>query len=257
MTKEENSADEVEETAAPADEVHEETKPADEQTADEVDEETVDEDTELVDEDTEPADEDTESPDDDADDPALDEKPSRFARLSGRIPRPTAKVGAIVLAVVFVATAALAGWMYWYQYQPDKQTVLFTRELREYSPAAKAALTAATTGTVSLLSYSPESVDRDLATAKTHLTGEFLDYYSKFTEQIVAPAAKQKGVKTTATVIQAAVSELYQDSAVVLLFVNQTTMSKDRPEPNLTASSVVVRLQKVDNNWLIAKFDPV
>jgi Mce-associated membrane protein len=232
---------------------------------DEVDEPTAD----VAEEHDEPATDDNEATEaqddpaaDDTDDTDTDEKapeetPSRYARLTRRIPRQRAKVASIALAVLVVAATALAGWVYWYQYRPAQHTVVFTSDLKTTSPAAKAVLAAATNGTTSLLSYSPDTVDRDLAAAKTHLTGEFLDYYSKFTDQIVAPAAKQKGVKTTATVVQGAVSELHQDSAVVLLFVNQATTSKDRPEPNLTASSVVVRLEKINDNWLISKFDPV
>lgn len=116
---------------------------------------------------------------------------------------------------------------------------------------------AASGGTVALLSYAPETLDKDLANAKAHLTGEFLKYYSQFTDQIVAPAAKQKGVKTDATVARAAVSELHPDNAVVLVFVNQVTTSKDRPDPALATSSVVVKLTKTDGRWLISEFNPV
>ncbi len=93
--------------------------------------------------------------------------------------------------------------------------------------------------------------------AKSHLTGDFLTYYSKFTDQIVAPAAKQKAVKTAASVVRTAVSELHPDSAKVLVFLNQTTTGNDRPEPTQTASSVVVSLSKTTGNWLISAFDPV
>lgn len=116
---------------------------------------------------------------------------------------------------------------------------------------------AARDGTVALLSYAPETLDKDLANAKSHLTGEFLKYYSQFTDQIVAPAARQKGVKTEATVARAAVSELHADSAVVLVFVNQVTTSKDRPDPALATSSVVVKLANTEGHWLISEFNPV
>jgi Mce-associated membrane protein len=43
----------------------------------------------------------------------------------------------------------------------------------------------------------------------------------------------------------------------VLVFVDQTTTSKASPEPNLTASSILVRLTKIDGHWLVSKFDPV
>lgn len=167
-------------------------------------------------------------------------------------PRPKrrvrALVGAAVLAAMLVASAGLAGWLYVYQYRPDQQTD---------AASSKVALDAATSGTIALLSYSPESLDQDFTAAKARLTGDFLAYYTEFTEQIVTPAAKQKSVKTTASVVRAAVSELHPDSAEVLVFINQTTTSKENPDGAFAASSVKVGLKKIDGAWLIDSFDPV
>jgi Mce-associated membrane protein len=58
-------------------------------------------------------------------------------------------------------------------------------------------------------------------------------------------------------VIGAAVSELHPNSAVVLVYVDQSTTSKDRPDPSESASSVLVSLTRVNGNWLITKFEPV
>jgi Mce-associated membrane protein len=179
---------------------------------------------------------------------APDESPQRNYRVTRRVPRYGTRVIAILLGLPVVAAAALAGWVFWYHYRPDQQTD---------NSAGKAAIGAASDGTVAVLSYAPDSVDHDFAAAKTHLTGDFLAYFSKFTEDVVAPAVRDKGIKKTATVVQAALSQLHPDSAEVLLFVDQTTTSKASPEPNLTASSVVVRLTKVDGHWLVSKFDPV
>ncbi|HNM85738.1 MAG TPA: twin-arginine translocation pathway signal, partial [Mycobacterium sp.] len=123
--------------------------------------------------------------------------------------------------------------------------------------ASDAVLQQAKDATVAVLSYSPESLDKDLAAAKSHLTGDFLSYYSQFTDQVVRPAVQTKKVSTTANVVQAAVSEIHPDKAKVLVFVNQTTTSSDRAEPALAASSVVVTMDKVDGKWLISAFDPV
>jgi Mce-associated membrane protein len=183
----------------------------------------------------------------DSQEPA-DEIPTQKHELTLWVSRFRPRLGAILIAGLVVAAAGLAGWAYGYQYRPDQQSD---------DAAAQTAMRAAADGTAALLTYGPDSVNQDFASAKKHLTGDFLSYYSKFTEKVVAPAAKGKGVKTTASVVQAAVSEIHPNSAVVLLFVNQATTSKDRPEPSLTASSVVVRLAKVDGQWLIAKFDPV
>jgi Mce-associated membrane protein len=108
-----------------------------------------------------------------------------------------------------------------------------------------------------MLSYAPESLDKDFANAKSHLTGDFLSYYTNFTQQIVTPAAKQKAVKTSAAVVRAAVSEMHPDSAVVLVFINQNTVSKENPDGAFAASAVKVGLKKINGTWLISEFNPV
>jgi Mce-associated membrane protein len=110
---------------------------------------------------------------------------------------------------------------------------------------------------VALLSYSSDSLDRDFAAARSHLAGDFLSYYDQFTQQSVAPVAKQKSMKTTAKVTGAAVSELHPDSAVVLVFADQATTTKDSPQPSLAVSSVLVHMTRVNGTWLISKFTPV
>ncbi len=157
-------------------------------------------------------------------------------------------VGVILVVVALLASAGVASWLYFYQYRVDQQTG---------EAAANVALEAAKSGTVALLSYSPDSLDRDFANAKSNLTGDFLSYYTQFTEQIVTPAAKEKQVKTAASVVRAAVSEIRPDSAVVLVFVNQVTTSKENPDGAFAASSVKVSLKKIDGRWLISAFDPV
>lgn len=170
----------------------------------------------------------------------------RFTRRGKKLSR--GKILSALLVLLVVASAALAAGLFYVQYRPDRATD---------AAAAKSAISAASEGTVAILSYSPETLDRDFSSARSHLTGDFLSYYNQFTQEIVAPAAKQKSLKTTAVVLRAAVSELHPDSAVVLVFINQTTTSPDRPEPTLTASSVLVSLTKADGNWLISSFNPV
>jgi Mce-associated membrane protein len=179
-----------------------------------------------------------------------DSSPKRTARGRRGWSRPLryVKVVPLLLVLLLLITGGVTAWLYFDQYQPKRQT----------DPGvARAVVTAASDGTVALLSYSPESLDKDFANAKSHLSGDFLSYYNEFTEQIVAPAAKQKSLKTIAHVIGAGVSELHPNSAVVLVFVDQSTTSKDKPDPAMAASSVRVSLSRVNGNWLITKFDPV
>lgn len=157
-------------------------------------------------------------------------------------------VGVAIVGVLLVAAASVTAWLYFGQYRPSQQTG---------PAAADSALQAARDGTVALLSYAPDTLDADLTAAKSHLTGEFLTYYTQFTDQIVKPAATEKQVETTATVVRAAVSDIQPDKATVLAFVNQTTLSAERPDPELANSSVLINLTKVDGKWLISEFKPV
>ncbi|UGT61299.1 twin-arginine translocation pathway signal [Nocardia asteroides] len=161
--------------------------------------------------------------------------------------RLRANAGSILLAILVIASIATAATLYAAN-RPDEGTG---------TAAQERAVAAATEGTVALLSYAPDTLDRDFAAAEQHLTGDFLDYYSQFTEQVVAPAAREKSVRTSATVVRAAVAELRQDQAVVLVFINQSTTSAEKPDPALAASSVRVTLDKVSDTWRIAAFDPV
>jgi Mce-associated membrane protein len=175
--------------------------------------------------------------------------PGRLKRFMATLKkRSSGRILPALLALLVVVSLGLLGGRLYFWYLPDRDTDAAT---------AKAAISAASDGTVAVLSYSPDTLDRDFSSAKSHLTGDFLTYYKQFTQQIVAPAAKQKSVKTTAVVLRAALSEFHPNSAVVLLFVNQSTQSKDRPEPTLTSSSVVVTLTKADGKWLISSFNPV
>ncbi len=63
-------------------------------------------------------------------------------------------------------SAVTAGSVYWWLYRPDRLTD---------AAGQQQVLSAATEGIEALLSYSPENVDNDVATAKSQLTGDFLE----------------------------------------------------------------------------------
>jgi Mce-associated membrane protein len=154
----------------------------------------------------------------------------------------------VVLVLLLLISGGVATWLYFKQYRPDQQTD---------TDVARTVARAASDGTTALLSYSSDSLDQDFAAAKSHLAGDFLSYYDQFSQQSVAPVAKQKSMKTTAKVTGAAVSELHPDSAVVLVFVDQVTTTKDSPQPSIAVSSVQVRMDRVGGKWLITKFTPM
>lgn len=183
--------------------------------------------------------------------PAAGESPSPVP-AAGALPRVLAwcrrRRVAVVAAGLVLASALAAGSVYWWLYRPDQLTGEQARQ--QVVAAAKEGIEAA-------LSYSPENLDADLANAKSHLTGQFLDYYSDFTAKVVTPAATRKGVKTEANVARAAVSQMRPGKADILVFVNQVTTSRDRPTPALSTSTVLVTMVKTGDQWLISEFKPV
>ncbi|OBJ57586.1 hypothetical protein [Mycobacterium asiaticum] len=174
--------------------------------------------------------------------------PEEAARKGRWTPgRWSGKVGAALLMLLVATSLSVLAALYWSTYKPDRDV---------NSEAAKAAITAASEGTIAILSYSPDTLDRDFSTARSHLTGEFLTYYDNFSKQVVAPAATSNGVKTSAVVLRGALTEFHPDSATVLVFANQSTQSQDRPEPVMKSSTVLVTLTKADGKWLISQFNP-
>ena len=172
------------------------------------------------------------------------EAPEGLPGPSGRRWRPFVVLPAALLA----ASAIAAGLVFWFLFRPDQLT---------NADAQQQVIAAAKEGTEAVLSYSPDNLDQSLATAKSHLTGGFLDEYSRFTDEVVRPAVSQRGVKTEANVARAAVSEMDPGRAQVLVFVNQVTTSRERPSPALATSSVMVTMVRSDGRWLISEFKPV
>ena len=175
--------------------------------------------------------------------------PGRLELVAAQVKqRLSGNVLATALALLTAASLILLGVLFWVLWRPDEATD---------ADAAKSAVAAASEGTVAVLSYSPDTLDHDISAAKSHLTGDFLKYYDDFTKAVVVPAAKQKSIKATAVVLRAAVSDFHADSAKVLLFVNQSTLSKERPQPSFANSSVSVTLTKAHGEWLISAFNPL
>jgi Mce-associated membrane protein len=127
---------------------------------------------------------------------------------------------------------------------------------RESRAAAEASVRAASESTIAILSYKPETVDRDLKAAADRLSEPFRQQYTQLVNDVVAPGAKQQHITAVATVPAAASVLATGKHAVVLVFVDQTT-TIGNDAPTQSTSSVRVSLEKVDGRWLISQFDPV
>jgi Mce-associated membrane protein len=110
--------------------------------------------------------------------------------------------------------------------------------------------------TISLLSYNPATVDADLRAAETQLTGTFREAYSSLVDDVVIPGARQKQISSTAAVPAASLVSASRNRAMVMVFVDQTTIVGS-DAPTRSASSIRVTLDKVDGRWLISDFTPI
>jgi Mce-associated membrane protein len=127
---------------------------------------------------------------------------------------------------------------------------------RESLAAAEQSVRVASESTVAMLSYKPETVDKDLKSAADRLAEPFRQQYTQLVNDVVAPGAKQQHISALATVPAAASVSATGKHAVVLVFVDQTTTIGD-DTPSQSTSSVRVSLDKVDGRWLVSQFDPV
>ncbi|ORA08097.1 hypothetical protein [Mycobacterium asiaticum] len=151
-----------------------------------------------------------------------------------------------VLPALALLLALAAGYFKWVAVSGAEAALARTESMRVASEDA-----------VALLSYSPDSAEKDLGAARDRLTGDFKDSYTELTRKVVIPGAKEKRISAVAKVNAAASVSASARHAVVLLFVNQTVTIGDGGTPTDTQPVVRVVLEKVDNRWLVSHFDPV
>ncbi|SEK78399.1 hypothetical protein [Rhodococcus maanshanensis] len=142
--------------------------------------------------------------------------------------------------------AALAGFLYFAEYRPDQ---------RVDDRARAEAQQAAADGAKALLTYTPETVFTDMAAARELLTGEFKDYHDRLAQRVIVPAATDKKITATATVTATGLTSMTDDSAEVLVFLDQSTTTAEQQAPVDTRVGAEVGLRKVDGRWLISEFD--
>ncbi|MGV0794076.1 hypothetical protein [Mycolicibacterium sp. XJ1819] len=118
------------------------------------------------------------------------------------------------------------------------------------------AVAAAEEATVVLLSYKPETVDQDLASAEALMTGDFKESFAQLARDVVGPGARQHQISSAAQVPAASAVSVTRDRAVVLAFVNQSVTVGEK-QPSESSSSVRIALDKIGDRWLISDFKPV
>ncbi|WP_051161451.1 hypothetical protein [Nocardia brevicatena] len=151
-----------------------------------------------------------------------------------------------LVALVVVASAVVAG-INGYRYWDDKR-----------AEQSRSDAVAAATRTVSaMFSYRHETVETELPRAADNLAPDFRKDYLELIEKAIVPGAKEKQLTVEATTQAGGVVSVDRAHAVVLLFLNQVTTSKDSPQGTTTGSRVRVTLDKSDDRWLVASVTPI
>jgi Mce-associated membrane protein len=150
-----------------------------------------------------------------------------------------------VLPGLALILAMTAGFMKWQD-----------SSVRDSDSVAVESVQAAKDSTVALLSYKPDTVERDLTAARDRTTGAFRDSYTDLIEKVVIPGAKQQQISATVTIPAATSVSAEPNHAVVLVFVNQAvTVGKEKPTSS--QSSMKVTMDRVGDRWLVSGFDAV
>jgi len=162
--------------------------------------------------------------------------------------------GWLVLLVVAALLAGLGGWF-----------LLRADELRSSPAAANAALvdtgrTAEVSAAVStalnrIFSYSYDRTEETERAAADVLRGEALETYDRLFAQVHELAPEQKLVLTT-RVVSAAVQELTDDSARLLVFLDQSATRADKGTSDAAAAQLSVTARVEGDRWVVTGLEP-
>jgi Mce-associated membrane protein len=181
---------------------------------------------------------------------AVAEEPSAEELAADALePRPAPRIAVVATtAVVVLAVAAVA------------LLAVVTAALsgkHDDRSQATAALSAATSGVGTVLSYNYKSLDEDFRKAESVLTPSFRKTYDTTTAKAVKPLAAKYQAVSTAQATGAGVVNSSATRAQVIVFVSQQVTNSQLSAPRLDRSRIVVDLKKIHGRWLIDKLTPV
>jgi len=164
---------------------------------------------------------------------------TRDAAVRRGLRRPSLLATLFVLLVLAGAAAAFSAWR--------------VDELSDRDAAATEALEAARERLPELLSYRFATLEEDLDEALAQTTGDFTSEYAALIDEVVRTTAAQRRIITEASVNGAGVVEVESEKeVVVLVFLTQSTTSRNSSDPAVSGSRVEVSMRREGSDWLIA-----
>lgn len=123
---------------------------------------------------------------------------------------------------------------------------------RQLNAAREDALAAARVFATDLTTYDHADLDQDFAAVLDGSTDPFKSQYADTTEDL-RELFQQFQATSTSTLLGSGVAEVTEDTATVVLFVDQTVRNTNSAEPRIDRNRVRVELEKVDGKWLAAE----
>ncbi len=155
------------------------------------------------------------------------------------------RVVAVLLAVVLVTAAVVV-------LVADRRQQLLADSGAEATAAARSAAEV-------VLSYDFETLDEDFAAAQDVSTGTFKEEYAQTSENAIREVATQTQAQVKAEALTAGVVSATPDEVVVLVFVDQTTLSNrlDQPQTDQNRVRFTMVRTAVDgqDRWLVSEVD--
>lgn len=158
----------------------------------------------------------------------------------------------IAIAVVLIVVGALGWWM---AIDARAGSAADNRAIIDASATA-AVQSEVSTGLTQVLSYDYADPSRTTAALDSVLAGNARKQYDVLFEDLQKNAPGQQLVMS-AVVKTAAVKELTDTDAELLVFLDQTSQRADDKEASISAAQLAITAKKVKGAWLITGFKPL
>lgn len=164
-------------------------------------------------------------------------KTSRTARFVG--------VLSVLVAVAFVASAGVGGWLYWNRVEQRGEQAARA----ELAPLAEQQIP-------KVFGYDYQTVERTLNEVYPMLTPSYRQEFRDRADKDIIPQARDRQLVSQAHVVGVGVLTAQRESASVMVYLNRTVTDKSK-EPIYDGSRLRVDYQKVDGKWLIQYITPI
>lgn len=151
----------------------------------------------------------------------------------------------VLLAVAFVASAGVGGWLYWNRVEQRGEQAART----ELGPLAAQQIP-------KVFGYDYQTVERTLNEVYPMLTPSYRQEFRDRADKDIIPQARERQLVSQAHVVGVGVLTAQRESASVMVYLNRTVTDKSK-EPIYDGSRLRVDYQKVDGKWLIQYITPI